>query len=80
MEDLPLTIHPRDHRMANGNRVIQTGGEAIFQEVVDNHQEVATTINASHINMMTTGHQGTIRGVDLKWTTGGYQWTRGGLL
>ena len=80
MEDLPLTIHPRDHRMANGNRVTQTGEEAIFQEVVGNHQEVATTINASHINMMTTGHQETIREMDLKWTTGGYQWTRGGLL
>ena len=75
-----MTIPHRGHQMANGNRFTQTGGEAIFQEVVGNHQEVVTMINASHINMMTRGHQGTIQVVDLKWTTGGQQWTMGGLL
>jgi len=80
MEDLPLTIPHRGLQMANGNRVTQTGGEGIFQEVVGNHQGVVTMINASHINMMTTGHQETIQVAELKWTTGGHQWTRGGLL
>ena len=80
MEALPLTIPHRGHQMASGNRVPQTGGEGIFQEAVGNHQEVVTMINASHINMMTTGHQETIQVADLKWTTGGHQWTRGGLL
>ena len=80
MEGLPLTIPNKGHQKANGNRVIQTGGEAIFQGAVDNHQEVVSMINASHINMMTTGHQETIQVADLKWTTGGHQWTRGGLL
>ena len=74
MEDLPLTIPHRGLQMANGNRVTPTGGEGIFQEAGGNHQEVVTMINASHINMMT------IRVVDLKWITGGHQWTRGGLL
>ena len=74
MEGLPLTPHNRDHPMGNGNEVTMTGGEAISQEMVGSHSEFITTTNASHINMMTTGHQETTQ------TTGGQQWIRGGLL
>ena len=73
MEGFSLVL--RTHcAAAVGGSAACGGGEGIFQEAGGNHQEVVTMINASHINMMT------IRVVDLKWITGGHQWTREDLL